>query len=58
MGEGARQAHVCMSCGGAKGNPDDVSPSLWCQCPLPYKEEVYPNEDLDPPKDPDYYDTY
>lgn len=33
MGEGETYNGICKKCGGFPDTPDDVSPSLWCDCP-------------------------
>jgi hypothetical protein len=42
MGEG-----TCFKCGGATGFPEDVSPSLWCSCPVVEWPKYY-SDNLEP----------
>jgi hypothetical protein len=48
---------TCLKCGGFKNPPEDMSPTLWCDCPLwdiaPVVDEL-----LDPSEDEDYCEGY
>lgn len=56
MRRGMEPDRICQRCGGLLGNPADASPTLLCDCPFFPGVKPYPDEDMDPSEDPDYYD--